>query len=120
MRKLSSYRDLQDEKIRSKLRLEELEYLIEEEISSWSLPHHLQDMVSSKRNGIVSESINLTVDNLVKNLLLRRRGWVTKFVAAYFLKNYANNFISKNAGKIFSWAGKLMRKRNHEEAQTMY
>jgi hypothetical protein len=49
--------------------------------------------------------IKLLVDGLVKNLLLSKAGWLTRFAVPFFLKNYASHLANE--------PGKLMSKIKH-------
>ena len=77
--------------------------------------------VAKNRNGIVGESINLTVDTLLKGFVLRRFSWPLRFLASYFAKNYARNMYSKKSGTIYNWiVDKISNLTNHSHRREMY
>jgi hypothetical protein len=54
--------------------------------------------VRKSSEGLTFLSIKLLVDGFVKNVVLSKAGWVTRFIVPFFLKNYASN-VAKEPGK---------------------
>ncbi len=125
MTKIESYQQLKDAKLRSKLRLLELEDQIKndyEEIKNDFKPINfisktVKSMLTSEKNGIVSASIGGTVNVLVKNLLFRKSNFITKALVGFVAKNYANNLVTKNSDIILDWVqiGLQKLKTKHHE-----
>jgi hypothetical protein len=46
-------------------------------------------------------SIKLLVDGLVKNFILKKSGWVMRFIVPFFLKNYASH-LAEEPGKLIN------------------
>src|ERR1043165_2703893 len=96
---IKSLEQFREEKQRVVLRLMRLENLIKEDIGSikqdlkpWKLAGNtLKSLLISEHDGVVGETIGLTVNGLIKNVILRKSGWITKFIVAYVLKNYTKN-----------------------------
>jgi hypothetical protein len=118
MMKIESYQQLREAKVLSKKRVLELEKEIRndfEEIKNDLRPLNLagrtfRSMLSSEKHGLVSESLGMGVNALVKGLLLRRTSFITKTLVAFAVKNIANNLVSKNSDNIFDWLQSHLRK----------
>ena len=103
MKKIETFEQLQQEKKLSRQKFAQLEMLIEEDIEEIkssldpikAAGHTIKNLVSSEKDGVLSESIGLTVDTVIKRLLLRKSNWAFKFVVAFLLKNYVRNSVSK-------------------------
>jgi len=128
MKKIKPYDQLQAELLLTRQKIAHLERLIEEdvaEIKSSLDPLKLagqgvKHMLSSEKDGVVSESISLTVDALIKRLLLRRSNWMFKLAVAFFLKNYAKNLLSRNAGNILEWIKMKLRTNGSIRSKEYY
>src|SRR4051812_25621601 len=125
MKKISSYKELQEERRSSRQKLVQLELLIKEDIEE--IKESLQPvrlagqtvkkMVSSDRDGLLSESIGLTVDTLIRKFILRRANWIFRIGAAFLLKNYAKNVVAKNSDNIVGWLlSKIKKKKDNHSA----
>ena len=118
MKKIETFEQLQQEKKLSRQKIAQLEFLIEEDIEEIknslnpikAAGNAIKNVISSENDGVISESIGLTVDSLIKRLLLRKSNWAFKFIVAFFLKNYLRNSISKNSGSILDWIKVKLRK----------
>src|SRR4051812_26827470 len=119
MKKIETYEQLQEEKRLSKQKIAHLELLIKEdfaELKESLTPLNLAGkavknvITSNNNNSVVSESINLTVDTIIKKLLLRRSNWMFKLAVAFFLKNYTKNLVSRNADSIVHWVTSKIKK----------
>ncbi len=125
MKKIETYRQLEEEKQFTKRKIAQLEFLIEEDVAQikaslhpWTnAGHAVRNMVSSDKDGIMGESIGLTVDTLIKKLLLRKSGWITKLVVSFLVKNFAKNLVSKNAENILGWIVEKMRPSNNHSKE---
>jgi hypothetical protein len=103
MKKIDKYEVLQDERRLAKQKIKLLEQQIEEDIADIKeslnpirmAGQAVKGLFSSQRSGLAGESIDLTVDALIKDLLLKRTNWMFKLAVSFFLKNYAKNTFSK-------------------------
>jgi hypothetical protein len=117
MKRINSYQELQQERLRAKERIRQLENQIEDDFSHWNVKNVLEDLfVSKSKNGILGESIGLTVDTILKKLLLRRFSWPLRFLASYFAKNYARNMYSKKSGNIYNWIVDKISNLTHDHS----
>ena len=121
-KKIESLKVLTEERQKSMQRLNELEMLILEDaesirqdVNAWkTTARTIQDLLVTKENGMMSKSVDFAVDGVVKNLLLRRTGWLTKFVISFLTKNYLKNFLAKNAETILEKVKKILAAATHE------
>lgn len=118
MTKIENYQQLKEAKILSKRRLQDLEIMIKEdveEIKNDLKPLNLagnaiRSMLSSEKHGLVSESLGMGVNAIVKGLLLRKTNFITKTLVAFAAKNLANNMVMKNSENILDWLQSHLRK----------
>jgi len=116
--KIETYDQLKAAKALSKQRLKMLEQEIQndvEEIKHDLNPVNLigntfRNMLTSEKHGIVSESVNMGVNALVKGLLFRNTNFLTKTLVAFAAKNLANNMVMKNSDNILDWVQSSLRK----------
>jgi hypothetical protein len=118
MTKIESYDQLKAAKARSKQRVKMLEEEIKhdvEEIKNDLNPANLigntvRNMLTSEKHGLVSESLNIGVNALVKGLLFRNKNFITKTLIAFAAKNFANNLVMKNSDNILDWVQSNLRR----------
>src|ERR1043165_5138496 len=109
MKKISSLKELREEKERITQRINDLERTIEsdinvikEDLNAWRVAGNtIKKFLMTEERGVMGESIGLAVDTIVKKLLLRKTNFVMKFIISFMLKNFARNYFAKNAGSIF-------------------
>src|SRR4051794_18836328 len=90
-KRIESLDNFKEEKRRVRRRIRELEGLLEEDITQmkdhlkpWKLATNtVKELFVSKHDGVMGETIGLTVNGLIKKVLLRRSNWLLKFVVAY-------------------------------------
>ena len=116
--KIESYEQLRNARILSKQRIKMLEQEIKndvQEIKNDLNPVNLvgntvRNMLTSEKHGLVTESLNLGVNAIVKGLLFRNTNFITKTLIAYAAKNLANNMVMKNSDNILDWLQTNLRK----------
>ena len=116
--KIETYQQLKEAKVLSKRRIKELEQQIKdnvEDIKNDLKPinmagNAIRSMLSSEKHGLVSESVGMGVNAIVKGLLLRRTNFITKTLVAFAAKNLANNMVMKNSENILDWLQSHLRK----------
>ena len=118
MRKINTLSDLRAEK----LRLRQKQLLLEEEIKndfeslkeSFSPAQLVADgaskMLVNKNFGLMNQITNIIVDLILKKILLRNSGFLTRLVLPFIAKNTANNYLADHKTKILGWFGDLILK----------
>jgi|GEM_PF-1292942 len=122
MMKIENYQQLKEAKVLSTRRIKELEVRIREqfeEIKEDLKPMNLagsavRSMLTSERHGLVSETLGIGINALVKGLLFRRTNFITKTLIAFAAKNIANNMVMKNSENILDWLQSHLRKLKSE------
>lgn len=130
--KINTYEDLVQEKQRLQSLLQVQKQIIREDIED--IKEELQPIkvamsavgkITSRDPGnwAMNFAGNKLIDLVVKKLILRKAGWLTKIAVPFFLKNVSSHVIAENKDKIldklFSWVGK-MGKNGHHEMQEEY
>src|SRR4051812_20365255 len=122
MMKIENYQQLKEAKALSTRRIKELEMRIREqveEIKEDLKPMNLagsavRSMLTSEKYGLVSETLGIGINALVKGLLFRRTNFITKTLIAFAAKNIANNMVMKNSENILDWLQSHLRKLKSE------
>ena len=126
MNNITTYDDLIQEKRRLKLMLEERKILVQaefEEIKVKLKPvTHVIEMVEKlstkdKSNPLLNVGIDLGVNLLLKNLLLRNAGFIVKLLVPLMAKNYFSHE-GEEAKNLFSQIGGFIKKqfKRHQPA----
>ena len=74
-------------------------------------------MFSNNSNGIVHQGISTVVGFIMKNLFLRKAGFITRLIVPFIAKNTANNLIADNKTQILGWIGNLILKAGSKKSQ---
>ena len=128
MTKIENYKQLKAEKLQCRKRIKMLEQEIKDDVDSIKndlKPINLagstiRNMLSSEKHGLVTESLNMGVNALVKGLLFRNTNFITKTLIAFAAKNLANNMVMKNSDNILDWLQTHLRKlksKHHHNGQ---
>ena len=123
MKKIDSLAELKTERLRLRLRRVELEDKIKNDFDSikksFSPVQLATDgaakMLVNKNYGIVNSVTSTIIDLLLKNVLLRNAGIITRLVVPFLAKNTANNLVSNNKTKILGWIGELILKAGNKK-----
>src|SRR5436190_15016954 len=118
MKKIKTLKDLREERICVKRRIDELEEEIQEDFQSikndlkpWNLAGDaIRNMFESEKNDLVGESIGLGIDALVKKVIFRNSNFLVKYAISFAMKNYVRNFLSTNSENILNWIQVELRK----------
>jgi len=125
--KINTYEDLIQEKQRLQLLLQMQKQWIREDIDE--IKEELQPIkvamsavgkITSREPGnwAMNFAGNKLIDLVVKKLILRKAGWLTRIAVPFFLKNVSSHVIAENKDKIldklFSWIGKASKNGHHE------
>jgi hypothetical protein len=117
-KKIETLKDLRDEKKLVQERIYKLEQEIlldiqdiKKDIETWQTAGGaVKQLLSSKKTGILNASVGSAVDVLIKKLVLRKSGFLTRFVVSFLLKNFTRNYLEKNSGTIVRKIKKLTDK----------
>lgn len=125
MNKINNLSDLKSERIRLHNKKRFLEKEIEnnfiqlkESISpSKLITNGASKMLVNKNYGLVNEIISLITDTVLKKVIFRNSGLLTRLIVPFLARNTANNLLQENKTKVLGWIGefilKLGKKKNH-------
>ena len=125
MNNITTYNDLVQEKQRLSLLLEERKILVKTEFEEIKLKlkplTHIVEVVekmSSKdtSNPFINAGISMGVNFLLKNVLLRNAGWITRLVLPVLAKNYLTHEVEEK-NNIFSKIGKFVKRTFSKQHQ---
>jgi hypothetical protein len=114
MSKISNYEELLLEKQRLKLLLSEREMALRtefEEIKSKLKPLttilDFTEKITTRdsSNPLINTGIDVGVNFLLRNVLLRNAGWIVKLLMPVFVRNYLSNEVKEHP----AWLQKVMR-----------
>jgi hypothetical protein len=128
MIKISSLKELNEEKQRITQRINDLETLIEadmdvirKDLSVWRVAGNtVKSFLITEENGMMGESVGIAVDTVIKKLLFRRSNWIVKFMLSFLIKNFARNYLSKNAENIFEKIKNMVSNHHRKEEPADY
>jgi len=118
MRKIETLFDLKTERTRLYIRKAQLENEIKNDFealkASFAPAQVVADaaatMLVNKNHGLVNGATSTLLDLILKNILLKNAGFMTRLVLPFIAKNTANNFVANNKTKILGWVGDLILK----------
>ena len=117
-RKIKNIKDLRAEKTRLKLELSVAEEALREDLK-WVREELrpvriagglLNKAFGNKQHGLIKDGVKITVDTLVKDLLLAKSGWVTRLVVPWLVKNLSSNYLAEKSPEIFGILRNLIKK----------
>ncbi len=132
MRKIDNQAQLKAELKRLRAKKELLEVEIENdfnEIKNDLSPLTLinkgaKKVLVSDQLGLVNTSIGGVVDFLLKKIVLRNSGLITRLVIPFLAKNLTKNYVHDNKTKILGWFGSLItrltEKKHHHNGHDVY
>ena len=118
MRKINTITELKAEQKRLRLKQLVLESEIKTEFAALKesfaplkmLTKGVGNTLSSKDNGIIGNSFGGIAEFLVRNVVLRNSGFLTRLIVPYLAKNTASNIAENNKGEIVDWVTGLISK----------
>lgn len=118
MMKINSLADLKIEKKRLQQRQAALEIEIvngfekfKEELEPLrSFTKSAGNILVSKNNGILGNSLGTIANFITKNVLLKNSGFITRLIVPYLVKNSTSSLVDNNKSKIVDWVGSLISK----------
>jgi hypothetical protein len=79
--------------------------------------------LSSKDNSAFGSGVGAITDLLLKNVVLKNSGFLTKMIVPFIAKNAASNFAEEHKTEVFSWIegliSKFRKKREEKREQKM-
>lgn len=118
MMKINSLADLKTEQKRLLQRKEILETEIitgfekfKEELGPLgSFTKGAGNILVSKDNGILGNSLGSIANFITKNVLLKNSGFITRLIVPYLVKNSTSSLVENNKSKIVDWVGNVFSK----------
>ncbi|MCW3072507.1 MAG: hypothetical protein JWO44_2397 [Bacteroidetes bacterium] len=125
MRTINTLAELKEERQRLYMRKAFLETEIKtnfNEIKEQLKPFHslakgAGKFLASKDNSVVGSSVGFLTSALVKNVLLRNSGFITKLIVPYLAKNVASNVAEDNKPKIAGWISDMIARFMPKKAE---
>jgi hypothetical protein len=74
-------------------------------------------VLSSKDNSIVGNSVGYLTKLIVKNVIMRKSGFLARLIVPYFAKNVAGNVAEENKSKITDWLEDIFLKFRKHSAE---
>ena len=118
MKKIRNLKELHAEKLRLQWELiaaeeklkEDLEW-IKEEIKPGKIVGKLfNNIVGNKTNGLFNSGVRGTIDILLKNILLSKSGWITRFIVPLIIKNLSSSYLAEKKPEIFGILRNIIHK----------
>jgi hypothetical protein len=118
MNNITTYNDLVQERQRLSLLLEERKILVKTEFEEIKIKLkpltnivEVVEKMSSKdtSNPLVNAGISMGVNFLLKNVLLRNAGWITRLILPVLAKNYLSHEVEEK-NNVFSKIGKFFKR----------
>lgn len=126
MKRISNLQELEAERERLMLRKIHLEGEIKNSFNK--IKEDLQPLnafrkgvsgfLSSKNNDVLSGSIGGVVEYLLRNLVFRRSGLLTRLIVPYLAKNATTNLVSQNKSAIMKTIVGVLSRLSAEKDQT--
>ncbi len=125
MRTINTLTELKEERLRLQMRKVFLETEIKNDfndIKEQLKPLQLISMGAGKLlkgndSTFAGDSVGYIANTLVKNVLLKNAGFVTRLILPFLAKNVASNVVEDNKGKVADWISGLIAKFSHRKAE---
>lgn len=129
-KRISSYKDLLEEKQQLEILLQAQKEVIHYDIQELKAKlQPLKDAVEfvkkittkDKTNILLNIGSDIAINTFVKKFILSRAGWLTKLIIPYFLRNYSSHFLAEQKDKWFdilkNWLSHKNGKEHEEEKE---
>lgn len=118
MKKVNTYSEMKEERKRLLMRQAELELAIKsdfQELKEELDPGHIiakvtGKLIMNKGQDVLGFSAGALSSFIVKKILLRKSGFLTKIAAGFIARNYGANLFEEKKDIIFNWASSLLKK----------
>lgn len=125
MRTINTLAELKEERLRLQMRKVFLETEIKNnfnEIKEDLKPIHLiakgaKKLFKGNDNTAVGDSVGYFTNNIVKNVLLKNAGFLSRLILPYLAKNVASNVVEDNKSKVADWVTGLISRFTHKKAE---
>ena len=115
-KRIASIEEFNKERRRTRLRIEDLETLIEQDVRQLKETLQpvrvagdvLKNFLAPEKDSFVSNTIGLTIDALISRLFFRKSKSLFKSIVVFLLSNVARNLVSKNSENIIEWLKKIL------------
>ena len=110
MKKIRNLKELHSERLRLQLELiaaeeilkKDLEW-IKEEIKPGKIAAKIfNNIIGNKTNGLLNNGVRGTIDILLKNILLSKSGWITRFIVPLIIKNLSSSYLAEKNPKFLA------------------
>jgi hypothetical protein len=122
---IRTYEDLLSEKQRLQALLESQKQIIRQDIDEFK-----KELVPVKTainfigklttqdhsNPLISGTLNTVIDLVMRNVVLARAGWFTKFIVPFFMKNFSSHVIDEKKDDILRKVFSIFKKKKKSEA----
>jgi hypothetical protein len=119
MRTINSLAELRQERQRLYMHKAFLETEIKNDFREIKEKFKPLNIIASKDNSILGSSAGIIADLLLKNVVLKNSGFLSRLIVPYIAKNFTSNVVEENKPKIAHWIETLITKftnRNSEKA----
>ncbi|HEX8515482.1 MAG TPA: hypothetical protein VF868_04725 [Bacteroidia bacterium] len=117
MRTINTLAELREERQRLYMRKVFLETEIKKDFSEIKESLKPMNILASHDNSIVGSSAGFLAEKLIKNVVLRNSGFITRLIVPFLAKNVASNLAEDNKPKITHWITDLIEKFTHKKAE---
>ena len=117
MRTINTLAEVREERQRLYMRNVFLETEIKKDFSEIKESLKPMNILASHDNSIVGSSAGFLAEKLIKNVVLRNSGFITRLIVPFLAKNVASNLAEDNKPKITHWITDLIEKFTHKKAE---
>lgn len=117
MRTINSLAELRQERQRLYMHKAFLETEIKSDFHAIKEKFKPLNLLASKDNSVLSNSVGSVADLLIKNVVLKNSGFLARLVLPYLAKNITSNVVEGNKPQIASWIDGLISKFTHRKTE---
>ena len=118
MKKIRNLKELHAEKLRLQLELvaaeeilkEDLEWIKDEIKPGKIVAKFFNNILGNNTNGLFNSGVRGTIDVLLKNILLSKSGWITRFIVPLIIKNLSSSYLAEKKPEIFDMLRNIIHK----------
>jgi hypothetical protein len=117
MRTINTLAELREERQRLQMRRVFLETEIRKDFQEIKEQLKPLNVLKSQDNHIVGSSAGFLAEKLIKNVVLKNSGFLTRLIVPFIAKRVAGNLAEENKPKIANWISELIEKFTHKKAE---
>lgn len=118
MKRIDTLQELRAERIRLLSRRYELEEAIKQDVKELkagiapvlAFSQGAGSFFSGKNNSILGSSAGFLIDLLMKSVVLRNAGFVTRLVVPFLMKFAASGYVNNHKEEVLGWIGRMINK----------